>query len=172
MPTTLATKNTTEPATTELATPEPKTTDVSHDLWPDLGLPSLNRLRQEFDNLWKKFYVEAPALWNAGRGDVHWSFDVADQPEAYVVTAEAPGFKQSDFAVELRGDQLVLQASKRKEEKSKDKESFTSTKFYRSMAIPAYVAADKIDAHYKNGVLTITLPKTEEGKGRKIHVKG
>lgn len=160
----LATKKTTPPANTE----------VAQRPWPDFGLPSLNRLRQEFDDLWRRFYTEVPALWNAERGDLRWSFNVDDQPEAYVVTAEAPGFKQSDFSVELRGDQLVLQASKTKEEKAKDEdeETFTSTEFYRSMTVPAHVASSKIDAHYKNGVLTITLPKTEEGKGRKIQVKG
>ncbi len=165
--TTVATKKAAEPAKSEGAK-----TELAQGLWPDFGLPSLNRLRQEFDDLWQKFYVEVPALWNAERGDLRWSFDVADQPEAYVVTAKAPGFKQSDFSVELRGDQLVLQASKTKEEKAKDKELLTSTEFYRSMTIPAHVAADKIDAHYKHGVLTVTLPKTEEGKGRKIQVKG
>lgn len=164
MATTLSTKKT-------AADHEPKS-ELSNATWNDFGLPSLNRLRQEFDDLWRKFYVEVPALWNAERGDLRWSFDVADQPESYVITAEAPGFALADFHVELRGDQLVLRASKTKEDKAKDKESFTSTEFYRSMTIPAYVAADKIDAHYKNGVLTITLPKTEEGKGRKIPVKG
>eukprot|EP00475_Leptophrys_vorax_P030642 TRINITY_DN4605_c1_g1_i1.p2 TRINITY_DN4605_c1_g1~~TRINITY_DN4605_c1_g1_i1.p2 ORF type:complete len:165 (-),score=7.09 TRINITY_DN4605_c1_g1_i1:1767-2261(-) len=164
MSTTLSTK---KPA----AAQEPKN-ELSHAIWNDFGLPSLNRLRQEFDDLWKKFYVEVPALWNAERGDLRWSFDIADEPEAYVVSAEAPGFELSDFHVELRGDQLVLKAAKSKEEKDKDKESFTSSEFYRSMTIPAHVAADKIDAQYKNGVLTVTLPKTKEGKGRKIPVKG
>lgn len=147
-------------------------TELSRGLWPDFGLPSLNRLRQEFDDLWSKFYNEVPALWNAERADLRWAFDVADKPEAYVITAEAPGFEASDFNVELRGDQLVLQAKKSKEEKSKEKESFTSTEFYRAMSIPSHVAASKIEAAYDKGILTVTLPKTEEGKGRKIAVKG
>jgi HSP20 family protein len=149
-----------------------QTTDLAKGLWPDFGLPSLNRLRQEFDDLWNKFYHEVPALWNAERSDLRWSFDVKDNPEAYVITAEAPGFAASDFNIELRGDNLVLQARKSKEEKTKEKESFTSTEFYRAMSIPDYVAADKIEAAYDKGILTVTLPKTEEGKGRKIPVKG
>jgi HSP20 family protein len=145
---------------------------LAKGLWPDFGLPSLNRLRQEFDDLWNKFYNDVPALWNAERGDLRWAFDVKDNPDAYVVTAEAPGFNTSDFNIELRGNNLVLQAKKSKEEKTKEKEAFTSTEFYRTMSIPAHVAADKIDAAYENGVLTVTLPKTEEGKGRRIPVKG
>lgn len=149
-----------------------RSTDLSRGVWPDFGFPSLNRLRQEFDDLWNKFYSEVPALWNAERADLRWSFDVADTPDSFVVTAEAPGFDAADFNVELRGDHLVLQAKKSREEKSKDKESFASTEFYRAMTIPAYVAADKIEATYDKGVLTVTLPKTDEGKGRKIPVKG
>jgi HSP20 family protein len=151
---------------------EAPATKLARGLWPDFGLPSLNRLRHEFDDLWEKFYKEVPALWNAERTDLRWSFDVADQPESYVITAEAPGFEASDFNVELRGDRLVLQAKKSKEEKSKEKESFTSTEFYRSIAIPEFVATGKIEAAYDKGVLTVTLPKTPEGKGRKIPVKG
>lgn len=164
MSTAIAPKKTTQP--------DAPATDLARGLWPDFGLPSLNRLRHEFDGLWNKFYKEVPALWNAERTDLRWSYDVADQPEAYVITAEAPGFEASDFNVELRGDQLVLQAKKSKEEKSKDKESFTSTEFYRSMTIPEFVVAAKIEAAYDKGVLTVTLPKTAEGKGRKIPVKG
>ncbi len=151
---------------------ERPSTELSGSVWPDFGMPSLNRLRHEFDDLWNKFYNEVPALWNAEKSDLRWSFDVTDNPEAFVITAEAPGFEASDFNVELRGDQLVLQAKKSKEEKTKEKESFTSTEFYRAMSIPEYVAADKIEAAYDKGILTVTLPKTEDGKGRKIPVKG
>lgn len=161
MTTTVATKKKAEPSN-----------ELAKGLWPDFGLPSLNRLRHEFDDLWNKFYNEVPALWNAERTDLRWAFDVKDNPEAYVVTAEAPGFDASDFNIELRGNRLILQARKTEEEKTKEKESFSSSEFYRAMSIPDYVAADKIEASYDKGVLTVTLPKTEDGKGRKIPVKG
>jgi len=90
-------------------------TELSRGAWSEFGLPSLNRLRHEFDELWGKFYNEVPALWNAERADARWAFDIADQPDAYVITAEAPGFEAADFDVELRGDRLVLQAKKTKE---------------------------------------------------------
>lgn len=154
------------------AQPDAPATELAQGQWPDFGLPSLNRLRHEFDDLWTKFYKEMPALWNAERTDLRWSFDVADQPDAYVISAEAPGFEAADFNIELRGDRLILQAKKSKDEKSKEKESFTSTEFYRSMTIPELVAAGKIEAAYDKGILTVTLPKTAEGKGRKIPVKG
>lgn len=136
------------------------------------GFPSLNRLRQEFDHLWSKFFNEMPALWNAEKTDHRWGFDVEDQPNGYVIKAEAPGFDAHDFQIELRGEQLVLQAKKSEKKKGKDEESFTSSEFYHAMTIPPYVDAEHITAEYKQGLLTVTLPKTDAGKGRKIPVKG
>jgi len=147
-------------------------TALSRDPWQTLGLPSLARMRQELDDLWNKFFTEVPALWSAERADVRWAFDVEDQPEAYVIKAEAPGFEPKDFHIDLRGDKLVMQAKRSEEKKEKGKESFTAAEFYHAMTIPPHVDADKIDATYKQGILQVNLPKTEEGKGRKIPVKG
>lgn len=137
-----------------------------------LGLPTLSRLRREFDDLWNRFFTELPALWKAERHDLRWGFEVEDEPEAYVVKAEAPGFEVEDFNIELRGEQLVLRAKKSEEKKEKEGESFTSSEFYHAMTLPPYVDTERIEASYKNGVLTVMLPKTAEGKGRKIPVKG
>lgn len=147
-------------------------TGLSRDPWQTKGFPSLKRMRQEFDDLWGKFFSEVPALWSAERADARWAFDVEDQPEAYLIKAEAPGFEPKDFHIELRGDQLVMRAKRSTEKKEKGKESFTATEFYHGMTIPSYVDAGNIAATYKHGVLEVTLPKTEEGKGRKIPVKG
>lgn len=150
---------------------KPKT-ELARDGWQALGFPSLTRMRKEFDELFTKFFTDVPALWNAERGDARWAFDVEDQPEAYLIKAEAPGFEPKDFSVELRGNQLVMQAKRSEEKKDKGKESFTSSEFYHSMTIPQHVDVKKIDATYKQGVLQVSLPKTEDGKGRTIAVKG
>lgn len=147
-------------------------TELARDPWQVIGFPSLSRMRREFDELFSKFFTEVPALWNAERGDGRWAFDVEDQPEAYVIKAEAPGFEPKDFNIDLRGDQLVMQAKRSEEKKEKGKESFTATEFYHSMTVPEHVDVNKIDATYKQGTLQVTLPKTAEGKGRKIEVKG
>jgi HSP20 family protein len=147
-------------------------TALSRDPWQTFGLPSLKRMRQELDDLWTKFFAEAPALWSAERADGRWAFDVEDQPEAYVIKAEAPGFEPKDFSIDLRGNQLVLQAKHSEKKKEKGKESFSANEFYHAMTIPQHVDTEKIGATYKQGVLEVTLPKTEEGKGRKIPVKG
>lgn len=157
--------------TKDVTESKPKT-ELTRDPLQILGLPSLNRMRREFDELLGKFFTDVPALWNAERGDGRWAFDVEDQPDAYLIKAEVPGFEPKDFNVNLRGDQLVLQAKKSEEKKDKGKESFSSSEFYHAMTIPQYVDAEKIGATYKQGILQVTLPKTADGKGRKIPVKG
>jgi HSP20 family protein len=147
-------------------------TELSRDPWQTWGFPSLRRMRQEFDDLMGKFFHEVPALWAAERADGRWAFDVEDQPEAYVIKAEAPGFDPKDITVELRGEQLVLRAKKSEKKKADKGETFTATEFYHALTIPQYVDTDNIDASYKQGVLQVSLPKTDEGKGRKIAVKG
>jgi HSP20 family protein len=147
-------------------------TDLARDPWQMRGFPSLRRMREEFDQLMGKFFQEVPALWSAERADGRWAFDVEDQPEAYVIKAEAPGFDPKDFTVELRGEQLVMRAKHSEKKKADKGEMFTASEFYHSVTLPPYVDAAKIDAGYKQGVLQVTLPKTEEGKGRRIPVKG
>jgi HSP20 family protein len=149
---------------------KPKT-DLARDPLQTMGFPSLSRMRREFDELLGKFFTEVPALWNAERGDGRWAFDVEDQPDAYLIKAEAPGFESKDFNINLRGNQLVLQAKRHEEKKDKGKETFTSSEFYHAMSIPQYVDAEKIAATYKHGILQVTLPKTADGKGRQIQVK-
>lgn len=147
------------------------TTTLARDPWQTLGFPSLSRMRRELDELWGKFFTEVPALWAAERTDVRWAFDVEDQPEAYVIKAEAPGFDLADFDIELRGEQLVLRAKRTEKKKGDKEESFTATEFYHAMTIPSHVDTRHIAATYKSGLLEVTLPKTESGKGRKIAVK-
>lgn len=154
----------------DVAETKPKT-ELARDPWQVLGFPSLTRMRREFDELFSKFFSDVPALWNAERGDGRWAFDVEDQPDGYVIKAEAPGFDSKDFQIDLRGNQLVMQAKRSEQKKDKGKESFTATEFYHAMTIPQYVDVNKIDATYKQGILQVSLPKTAEGKGRNIPVK-
>ncbi len=104
--------------------------------------------------------------------------DVHETDESIVVTAEAPGLKQEDFDITLGEDRLTLSGKKEIERSSDNGERFhlverRSGSFQRTLPLSAQVDADKVDAEFKNGVLTITLPKlADEGqKPRKISVR-
>jgi HSP20 family protein len=87
--------------------------------------------------------------------------------------AEAPGFEAGDFEVEVRGKELILHAAKKAETREEGEcHAVQADACYESMALPAGIDAEKVEAKYHNGVLTVTFPKTEEGKGRKVVVKG
>jgi HSP20 family protein len=142
-----------------------------------LGAPigPLGRLRSEFDRLFDEFFQGFPAWPTLAGGERQrgWGLDMQDRDDAVVVRADAPGFEPGDFDVEIRGDNLVLSASQ-SEEKSKDESGYEwqRREFYHSIPLPSEIDADKIDAKYHNGVLTITLPKSEPAKARKIQIKG
>jgi HSP20 family protein len=130
----------------------------------------LSRLRDEFDRLFEDFALS----WNGQRvNGWRWGLDVRDEENTVVVRAEAPGFEAGDFDVQVKGDQLVLKAARKatKEDMEKGYREEESRECFQAVTLPAGVDADKVSAAYRNGVLTITLPKTADGKGKKIAVK-
>ncbi len=101
--------------------------------------------------------------------------DVVEEEHAVRVTAELPGLSEKDFHVEVRGDRLILRGEKKAEREEKKDGYYYSEcsygSFSRVVPIPCEVAADKATAHYKHGVLNVTLPKTPESERKRIKVK-
>jgi HSP20 family protein len=141
----------------------------SRHLFPSFA--PFGRLRTEFDRLFDDFMHGLPAAWG-GERQSGWGLDMQESDDAITIRADAPGFDADDFDVEIRGDNLVLCACQR-EEKTQDEEGYQWQKreLYRSIPLPTHVDADKIDAQYRNGVLSVKLPKSEKTKSRKIEVK-
>ncbi len=101
--------------------------------------------------------------------------DVWQEKDAVMVKAELPGFKQDDINVDLMGDELVIRAERHaeKEEKGKNylrRESREGT-FYRALSLGMPVKADAVSASYKDGHLTIRLPKSEEALPKRIEIQ-
>ncbi len=132
----------------------------------------LNRMRDEFDRLFERFTQGWPGHAEDNNG-WRWGLEVQDEDNAYVVAAEAPGFEPSDFDIQVRGNQLILRAAHKTEKKTKEGkvEEFQEQQCYESVALPPGIDENKIAAKYHSGVLTITVPKTEAGKGKKVPVK-
>jgi HSP20 family protein len=93
--------------------------------------------------------------------------DLYEDKDHTYVRAELPGVSREDINVEMVNGYLTISAI-RKTKGQEGEESFTLT---RSIAIPEDVHADKVGAAYENGVLTVTLPKKEEAKPKKITVE-
>jgi HSP20 family protein len=95
--------------------------------------------------------------------------DLYEDNDNTYVRAELPGINRSDINVEMVEDYLTISGARKSTEKenSQGEQSFS---FSRSVTIPEHVQADKVSASYENGVLTVTLPKREEAKPKKVQV--
>ena len=103
--------------------------------------------------------------------------DVTEDNENLYVHAEVPGVDRNDIKISIVGDVLTISGEKRSEVKDEKKNYYRTERNYgsftRSFTLPSEVVVDKIAAEYKEGVLNVTLPKTEEAKvvERQIEVK-
>jgi len=138
------------------------------------GWQPLRQVREDFDRLFNQFFLGWPGMRSGMAMDRFWGLDVREKENEVEIRAEAPGFEPSDFDVQVRGTQLVLHAAHKNE--SRDDEDgyyeWSQNEFHQAVPLPTGVDADKVAARYRNGVLTVTVPKSEEAKARRITVQG
>lgn len=98
------------------------------------------------------------------------SVDIFEEGDDVVVKAETPGMKKEDLDVKLEGDTITVTGEKKTEEKVEKKDYYRLERSYgsfcRSFRLPTDVQADKAKATFKDGVLEVRVPKTEEAKKR------
>jgi len=135
---------------------------------------SLARFHDEVDDLFRSFFEDwdMPIL-HRGR----WpTIDIVENENEFVVKAEVPGCKAEDIDISVHGNMLTISGEKKAEEEKKEKgyshieRSYGS--FRRDFNLASDIDPEKIEADCKDGVLTITLPKSEKAKAVKVKVKG
>jgi HSP20 family protein len=131
-------------------------------------------LRKEMDRLFERFGDwDLPEMRVFGE----WtpSLDVLETKDALVVKAEIPGIESNDISVSLEGQMLTIKGEKRHEKEEKDEQFYRAERSYgafaRTVRLPASVDGSKVTATYKNGLLTVTMPKAPGAKGNLIPVK-
>jgi HSP20 family protein len=101
--------------------------------------------------------------------------DVYEDNNDVVIKAEIPGLSKEDLSVQVADATLTIKGEKKREEAIKEDDYYCCERsfgaFTRTMELPCAVKADQVKASVKNGVLEVTLPKTEEAKKRAITVK-
>jgi HSP20 family protein len=152
-------------------------------LAPRAPFGKISRLEQDiervFNDFWRRPFLN---LW----GPDHWwparslslqmpVVDVYEEKDDVVVKAEVPGLLKEDLEVTLTESTLTLKGEKKKEEEIKEKNYYRSERssgsFARSIDLPAEVKTDQAKASFKDGLLEIRLPKTDEAKKRTVKVK-
>jgi HSP20 family protein len=170
------------PVKTEKKPAEP--TSAMQAWWPIEGL------RQEIDRLFDDFGIgswrspfrrpvfAAEPFW---RRELSWTaapaVDITESDKAYEVTAELPGMDEKNIEVKVVSGNLMIKGEKQEEKEEKKKDYYLQERhfglFERSFQVPEGVDTDKIEASFKKGVLTVTLPKKPEAQKpvKKIDVK-
>ena len=155
-------------------TPAPQTAGAS-DWQP------FEALRNQVDRLFHDFqtgFLQGPSYRSlldiapAWRRDFGFSvtpaLDIVEKEKAFEVTAELPGLDVKNIDLQLSDNVLTIKGEKLEEKEEKAKDRYVSERRYgsfrRSLQVPGSVDADKIEASFKSGVLTITLPKSPEAQ--------
>ena len=144
----------------------------------------VDQLFRDFDrgwDLWQPFNKSVFDLAPAWPTEMTWgtvpAVDVAEHDKAYEITAELPGLDEKNINVQVSNGVLTIKGEKTEEKEEKKKDYHLSERRYgsfrRSFRLPDGVDADKIDAKFQKGVLTLTLPKTAETQSqqKKIQIK-
>jgi HSP20 family protein len=130
------------------------------------GLAAFGRLANLQDELERMF--ESPLQAWAPPLDVH------EDKDAFTIRAELPGMKREDIEVSIQDGALVISGERQEEKVAEGTEVHRQERFYgrfsRALTLPVAVSSDKVKAVYKDGILTVTLPKAEEAKPKQITV--
>jgi len=162
-----------------------KTTAAAPSTWRPF-----ENLRRDIDRLFDDF---GGGLWRSpfprsffdvaplGRGEATWAavpaVDVSETDKGYEIKAELPGMEEKNIEVQLANDVLTIKGEKQEEKEEKQKDYYMRERsfgsFQRSFQVPDGVDTNKIEATFKNGVLTLNLPKSAEAQkaAKKIEVK-
>lgn len=135
-----------------------------------------NEMNRMFDQFFADPFPLMPARYNRAL-EFYPRVDIAESETEYKVSAELPGIDEKDVQISLEKNALVLSGEKKTESEEKEKSYHRIERSYgsfqRVIQFDRELNEDKASAVFKNGVLTITLPKAEDAikKSRKIEIK-
>src|SRR5262249_5822238 len=141
------------------------------DGWSWSPFDQLSTLRSEINRLFEEPFS---GLARASEFFDVWSpaLDVYEDKDNLIVKAELPGLKKDEIDISIHEGALHISGERKQESEHKGGETYRSERFYgrfhRTVGLPKPVDAGKVNATYKDGVLTVTLPKSEEAKPKQI----
>ncbi|TGQ53106.1 Hsp20/alpha crystallin family protein [Mesorhizobium sp. M1C.F.Ca.ET.193.01.1.1] len=174
----------------ETATKLPVKTEKNAPARSDNWMGPFENLRREVDRLFDDFHpfdFRLPSTRSLfgrelpGHRSVTWpvapAIDLVEKANGYEITAELPGIDEKNVEIKLANNVVTIKGEKKEEKEEKEKDYFLSERrygsFQRSFQLPEGIDADKIDASFARGVLTVRLPKTAAAQKaeKKIAVK-
>jgi HSP20 family protein len=143
-------------------------------VWP---LAHHGELERFFDEAFRRpfSHVGFPRLGFALAEDIVPSMDIFEAGGDIVVKAELPGMKKEDIEVTVTDSSITISGEKKKEDEVKKKNYYKYERSYgsfcRTFSLPTTVKTDKVKSTFKDGILEIRMPKTEEAKSKEVKVK-
>jgi len=134
-------------------------------------------LREAMDRLFEESFLRPGSFGVSDSASAMLPMDMYETENDVVVKAAIPGVKPEDIEVTVTGDLLSIKGEFRTESEQKDekrnyhRQERRYGSFCRQVTLPAGVNADACAADFENGVLTLTLPKVEEAKVKKVQIK-
>jgi len=144
---------------------------ASRTLRPFLSEDPFQALQREMENLFSQFQTS----WNGTPAGMTPALDITETDDAVQVRLDLPGMKTDDIDIEVSGN-LLRVSGERKEDKEEKEQTYHRMErrygsFLRAISLPCAIQENQVDAEFRDGVLTIRLPKTEEAKSRKIQIR-
>ena len=140
---------------------------------PKTAWPPTYGIRNDLDRVVKDFFDDF------GKGTEYFHgwvppMDVMEDKNNFVVRLELPGLKKEDIDISIHEGVLSISGERKREPAKEGSELFRTERYFgrfnRSVTLPKPVHVDQVNASYKEGILVVTLPKTEEAKPRQIEV--
>ena len=142
------------------------------DPWSLDPFPDVGELRRRMEELFDR--VSAPGA-GVARAGVHPPVNLYETNGAYVLTAELPGLRVEDIEITVERDRLTLRGERRidhPQDASLHRVERRGGAFRRTVQLPVEVDGEKVEAAYRNGVLTLRIPKAPQHQPRRINVAG
>jgi HSP20 family protein len=132
-------------------------------------------LQDGMNSIFDEFFGRVPSRVEPEEGAWSPSVDISENNNAITINAEIPGMSKEDIKINIQDNTMTLKGEKKQEKEEKDANYHRVERSYgafmRSFTLPTPVQADKVKASYKNGVLRIVLPKSEEVKPKEIPIE-
>jgi len=152
----------------------------TREVTPWRPFSELSRIEREAERMFGDFFRRP--LWGLSWperfreiGFREPAIEVYEEKDDVVVKAEIPGMKKENLEINLTDSHLIIKGEKKQEEEVKKKGYYYSERSYgsfmRSIDLPNEVRSEKATANFKDGVLEVRLPKTEEAKRKEVKIK-
>lgn len=146
------------------------------DLLPFKRRRAVPNVLSEMDEMLRRMWYGFPFHNLQEDLEIGWSphLDVSETDDALEIVADLPGLEKKDINISLEDDLLIIKGERKEEKEEKGKRFHSierrSGSFYRALRLPVEVENDKIEATFKDGVLTVILPKPRESRRKAAQI--